>query len=69
MSIHNELISVSLRVHNEQRCETKLFTKEFNSFSCPNQLTKISTLQCGKVNRNIKFDCEKSSQALFNKTW
>ena len=62
MSIHK--ISISLRVHNEQRSKTKLFTKGFNSFSCPNQLTKVSTFQCRKVNRNTKFDCEKSSLAF-----
>ena len=38
--------------------------KEFNSFLRPNQLTKISTLRCQKVNRNIKLDCEKSSLAF-----
>ena len=59
MSIHK--ISISLRVHNEQKSETKIFTKGFNSFLCPNQLTKVSILRCRKVNRNIKFDCEKSS--------
>ena len=62
MSVHK--ISISLRVHNEQRSETKLFTKGFNSFSCPNQLTKVSALRCRKVNRNIKFDCDKSSLAF-----
>ena len=62
MSIHK--ISISLRVHNEQSSETKLFTKGFKSFSCPNQLTKVSTFQCRKVNRNTKFDCEKSSLAI-----
>ena len=62
MSIHK--ISISLRVHNEQRSETKLFTKGFNSFTCPNQLTKAFTLQCRKVNRNIKFDCDKSGLAF-----
>ena len=62
MGIHK--ISISLRVHNEQRSQTNLFTKGFNSFSCPNQLTKVSTLCCRKVNRNIKFDYEKSSLAL-----
>ena len=51
-------------VHNEQRFEIKLFTKGFNSSLCPNQLTKISTLRCRKVNRNIKFDYEKSSLAF-----
>ena len=62
MSIHK--ISISLRVHNEQRSETKLFTKAFNSFSCPNQSTKVSTLRSHKVNRSIKFDCDKSSLAF-----
>ena len=62
MSIHK--ISISLRVHNEQRSETILFTKGFNSFSCPNQLTKVSTLCCQKLNRNIKFDWDKSSLAF-----
>ena len=51
MSIHK--ISISLRVHNEQRPETKRFTKGFNSVSCPNQLTKVSTLRSHKVNRSI----------------
>ena len=60
MSIHK--ISISVRVHNEQRSETKPFTNELNSFSCPNQLTKVSTLRCRTVNRNMKFDCDKSSQ-------
>ena len=68
MSIHK--ISISLRVHNEGRSETKLFTKgEFYSFQCPYQLTKVSILCCGKVNRNIKFDCDKSSLRFFNQTW
>ena len=62
MSIHK--ISIFLRVHNEQRSETKHFTKGFNSFSCPNELTKVSTLRCHKVNRSIKFDCDKSSLAF-----
>ena len=62
MSIHKILIS--LRVHKEQTSETKLFTKGFNSFSCPNQLTKVSTLRSQNVNRNRKFDCEKSSLAF-----
>ena len=62
MSIHK--VSISLRVHNEQRSETKLFTKGFNSFSCPNQLTKVSTLRSHKVNRSRKFDCDKSSLAF-----
>ena len=35
--------------------------KEFYSFLCPNQLTKVSTPRCRKVSRNIKFDCDKSS--------
>ena len=61
-SIHK--ISISLRVHNEQRSESKLFTKEFNSLLCPNQLTKVSTLCSRKVNRNVKFDCDKSSLAF-----
>ena len=30
----------------------------------PNQLTKVSTLRCRKVNRDIKFDCERSSLAF-----
>ena len=59
MSIHK--ISISLRVYKELRSETKLFTKGFNSFSCPNQLTKVSTLRSHTVNRSIKFDCDKSS--------
>ena len=62
MSINK--ISISLRVYKEQRSETKLFTKGFKSFSCPNQLTKVSTLRCRKVNRDIKFDCDKSSLAF-----
>ena len=62
MSIHK--ISISLRVHNEQRSKTKLSTKGFNSFSCPNQLTKVSTLRSHKVNRSIKFDFDKSSLAF-----
>ena len=62
MSIHK--ISISLRVHNEQGSETKLFIKWFNSFSCPNQLTKVSTLRSHKVNRSMKFDCEKSCLAF-----
>ena len=62
MSIHK--ISISLRVHNEQRSETKLFTKGLNSFYCPNQLTKVSALRSHKVNRSIKFNCEKSSLAF-----
>ena len=62
MSFHKT--SISVRVHDEQRSETKLFTKGFNSFLCPNQLTKVSTLRRRKVNRNIKFDCEKSSLAF-----
>ena len=62
MSINK--ISISLRVYNEQRSETKLFTKGFNPFSCPNQLTKVSTLRCRKVNRDMKFDCDKSSLAF-----
>ena len=62
MSIHKK--TISLRVHNEQRSETKLFTKGLNSFLCPNQLTKVSTLRCRKVNRNMKFDCERSSLAF-----
>ena len=33
------------------------------SVSCPNQLIKVSTLRCQKVNRNIKFDREKSTLA------
>ena len=57
-------ISISLRVHNEQASETKLFTKGLNSFLCPNQLTKASTFRSHKVNRSIKFDCEKSSLAI-----
>ena len=57
-------ISISLRVHNEQRSEIKHFTKGLNSFLCPDQLTKVSTLCCQKVNRNIEFDCEKSSLAF-----
>ena len=40
------------------------FMKGFNSFLCPNQLTKVSTLCCRKVNRNIKFDCDKSNLAF-----
>ena len=62
MSIHK--ISISLRVYKEQRSKTKLFTKGFNSFSCPNQLTKASTLRSHTVNRSIKFDCNKSSLAF-----
>ena len=62
MSINK--ISISLRVYKEQRSETKLFTKGFKSFSCPNQLTKVSTLRCRKVNRDIKFDRDKSSLAF-----
>ena len=62
MSIHK--ISISLRVHNEQRSETKPFTNGFNSFSCSNQLTKVSTLRSHKLNRSIKVDCEKSSLAF-----
>ena len=62
MSIHK--IAISLRVYKEQRSETKLFTKGFNSFSCPNQLTKVSTHRSHKVNRSIKFDCDKSSLAF-----
>ena len=62
MSIHK--ISISLRVHNEQRSEIKLFTKWFNSFLCPNQLTKVSVLRCQRVNRNIKFNCDTSSLAF-----
>ena len=57
-------ISISLRVYNEQRSEIKHFTKGLNSFSCPNQLTKVSTFRCRKLNRNIKFDCDKSSLAF-----
>ena len=60
MSIHK--ISISLRVHNEQRSETKLFTKGFNSFSCPNPLTKVSTLHCHKVNRLGQVVDQQSSQ-------
>ena len=30
----------------------------------PNQLTNVSTLRSHKVNRSIKFDCEKSSLAF-----
>ena len=62
MGIHK--IAISLRVHNEQRSETKLFTEGLNSFSFPNQLTKVSTLRSHKVNRSIKFDCDKSSLAF-----
>ena len=63
MSIHK--ISISLRVQNVQRSETKLFTKGFNSFLCADQLTKVSTtFRCRQVNRKIKFDCEKSSLAF-----
>ena len=64
MSIHKQ--SVSLRVHNEQRSETEVLTNGFSSFSCPNQLTKVSSLRCLKVNinRNRKFDCKKSSLAF-----
>ena len=62
MSIHK--ISISLRVHNEQRSDTMFFIKGFNSFSCPNQLTKVSTLRSHKVNRSTKFDCGKSSLAF-----
>ena len=62
MVIHK--ISISLRVHNKQGSETKLFTKGFNSISCSNQLTKVSTLRCQNVNRNIKFHCYKSSLAF-----
>ena len=61
MSIHK--ISISLRVHNEERSETKLFTKGFNYFSCANQLTKVSSLRSQTGNRSINFDCEKSSLA------
>ena len=49
------------KVYNEQRSEAKLSKKGLNSFSCPNQLTKVSTIHRQKVNRDIKFDCEKSS--------
>ena len=62
MSIHK--ISISLRLHNEQRSETKLITKGLYSFLCPNQLTKVSTLHCRKENRNTNFDYEKSSLAF-----
>ena len=62
MSIHK--ISISLGVHNEQRSETKLFTKGFNSFLSTNKLTKVSTLRCRKVSRNIEFVCEKPSLAF-----
>ena len=44
--------------------KVNFFTKGFNSLLCPNQLTKVSTLRCRKVNRNIKFDCDKSSLAF-----
>ena len=41
-----------------------IFCKEFNCYLSPSQLTKVSTLCCRKVNRNMKFDCEKSSLAF-----
>ena len=62
MSIHK--ISMSLRVHYELRFETKLLQKGLYSFLCPNQLTKVSTTCCRKVNRYIKFDCDKSCLAF-----
>ena len=62
MSIHK--ISISQRFHNEQSSETKLYAKGFNSFLCPDQLTKVSAFRCQKVCRNIKFDCDKSGLAF-----
>ena len=59
MCIHK--IKISVRVRSEQRSETKFLAKGFNSFLCANQLTKVSTLHYRKVNRSVKFDCEKSS--------
>ena len=34
------------------------FAKAFNSSICTNQSTKVPTLRCQRVNRNIKFDYE-----------